>query len=166
MEKTIQILNELVAEGVIEKYAIGGAVASIFYIESTITFDLDILILIKKEKKSLISLSPIYEWFNSRGYEFDKEHILIEGIPVQFIPAYNDLVEEAVNNSVERTFKNVKTKVISPEYLIAIMIDTYRSKDKERVLRFFEEFDVNMNVLNPILTKYDLADKFKTLKNL
>lgn len=91
---------------------------------------------------------------------------MIEGIPVQFIPAYNELVEEAVNNSVERTYKNVKSKVISPEYLIAIMIDTYRSNDKERVLRFFEEFDVNMNVLNLIFTKYDLADKFKTLKNL
>jgi hypothetical protein len=165
LEKTIQILNELEDAGVIEKYAIGGAVAAIFYIESTVTFDLDIFVLLKKEKKSLISLSPIYNWFESKGCEFEIEHIIIEGIPVKFISAYNELVEEAVNNSVERTYKNVKTKVINPEYLIAIMIDTFRAKDKERVIRFFEEFDVNPEALDSILTKYDLTDKFKRLKN-
>ncbi len=111
----------------------------------------------------MISFSPIYEWFDSRGYEFDKEHILIEGIPVQFIPAYNELVEDAVNNSLKRKYKNLYTKVISPEYLIAIMVDTFRKKDKERVLRFFEEYDVDLKVLNPILAKYELEVKLKTL---
>lgn len=51
LEKTIQILDELESEGVIEKYAIGGAVASIFYIKSNITFDPDIFILLKKKRK-------------------------------------------------------------------------------------------------------------------
>jgi hypothetical protein len=33
MEATLRVLNELEAEGVISRYAIGGAVGAIFYME-------------------------------------------------------------------------------------------------------------------------------------
>jgi hypothetical protein len=62
--------------------------------------------------KILISLSPIYDWLSRRGYKADKEHIIIEGIPVQFLPVYNDLVREAVYNSTGKKYKDTLTYVI------------------------------------------------------
>ena len=125
MEKTFKIINQLKEEGIIKDYAVAGAVASIFYIEPITTYDLDIMIVLKEESDSLISLSTIYDWFRKKGFQFDKEHILIEGIPVQFIPAYSNLVEEALNNSLEKKYENTLIKVINAEYLIAIMSVSY-----------------------------------------
>lgn len=163
MEKTLQIINQLRDEGIFKDYAVAGAVASIFYIEPITTYDLDILIVVSEDNTSLVSLEPIYDWFRQNGYQFDKEHILIEGIPVQFIPVFTDLVRDALNNSLEKKYADTLIKVVSPEYLIAIMLNTFRQKDRERILRFVEEFDINYEFLNEILKKFDLVDKYKSL---
>ncbi len=99
MEKTIQIINQLKEEKLIIDYAIGGVIASMFYIEATTTFYLDIFIKINTAKSKSVSLSPIYNWLKEKGYHFEKEHAIIEGIPVQFIALYNELTEEAFLNS-------------------------------------------------------------------
>lgn len=164
MEKTFKIINQLKEEGIIKEYAVAGAIASIFYIEPITTYDLDIIIVLREKNSSLISLSPIYDWFKKKGFQFDKEHIIIEDIPVQFIPVYNDLVEESINNSLDKKFENTMIKVISPEYLIAIMLDTFRQKDKERILRFMEESEIDHVKLNLILKKYKLTEKYLSLK--
>ena len=39
--------------------------------------------------------APIYEFARGRGYAEQAEALIIEGFPVQFIPAYNELVREA-----------------------------------------------------------------------
>ena len=44
-----------------------------------------------------------------KGYKEQEEHIVIEGIPVQFIPAYNALVEKAIDEAVKVEYKGVKT---------------------------------------------------------
>jgi uncharacterized protein (UPF0297 family) len=44
-------------------------------------------------------LLPIYDYLKKKGYKPFKKHIVIAGIPVQFIPAYNDLVKEAIKNA-------------------------------------------------------------------
>lgn len=164
MEKTFKIINQLKKEGIIKDYAVAGAVASIFYIEPITTYDLDIMIVLDEENSALVSLSPIYDWFKNKGFLFDKEHIIIKDIPVQFIPSYNDLVDEAIINSLDKKFENTEIKVISPEYLIAIMLNTFRQKDKERILRFTEESEINLEKLNVIMEKYKLTDKYKSLK--
>lgn len=163
MEKTFQIIIKLKEEGVIKDYAVAGAVASIFYTEPVTTYDLDIIIVLSKNDNTLISLSPVYDWFKNKGYGFDKEHILIEGVPVQFIPVYNELVEEALKNSLEKKFGETIIKVMSPEYLIAVMLNTFRQKDKERILRFMEESEVNQEILNLLLEKYNLTERFLSL---
>jgi hypothetical protein len=44
--KTLQILNALERDGIIIRYAIGGAMAATFYAESVLTFDLHIFVLL------------------------------------------------------------------------------------------------------------------------
>src|SRR5512139_2258433 len=48
MDKTLQVLNGLERDGVILRYAIGGAMAATFYAEPVLTFDLDIFVLLPR----------------------------------------------------------------------------------------------------------------------
>ena len=101
VEKTLKVLNDLAKKGLIERYVIGGGIAVICYAEPVLTYDLDVFCFLPTEREGLITLSPIYEYLGKKGYSVQGEHVAIEGIPVQFIPAYNELVEEAVNKAVE-----------------------------------------------------------------
>ena len=42
MKKTLKIINELQQQGLIKNFAIGGGIATIFYVESILTYDLDV----------------------------------------------------------------------------------------------------------------------------
>lgn len=44
MHEALRALNEIVADRVIEKYAIGDAVGAAFYIEATQTEDVDVFV--------------------------------------------------------------------------------------------------------------------------
>ncbi|MCL0084202.1 hypothetical protein M1N82_01455 [Dehalococcoidia bacterium] len=114
VEKTLKVFNELEKTGLIRRYVIGGGIAVLFYAEP-ITYDLDVFCLLPvcpppaagrpAERRGLITLSPIYEYLQKKGYSVQEEHIVIEGIPVRFIPAYNELVEEAVEKAREVEYR-------------------------------------------------------------
>jgi len=165
MEKTLRVINQLEKEKVFERYAIGGGTASLFYLEPIMTYDVDIFF-IPKEETPLISLSPIYEWLKKKGYSTSKEYVMIEGIPIQFIPAYNELVKEAVLNSKKKKYGNTTTKVIQAEYLLAIMLQTFRVKDKERIIQFLDKKKIDETKLDVILRKHNLSERFIQFKKI
>ena len=139
MEETLKVLNELEKKGLIERYVIGDGIGVLYYAEPVLTYDLDVFCVLPTEREGFITLSPIYEYLRKKGYRVDGEHIVIEGIPVQFIPAYNKLVEEAVDEAGEVKYKRVKTRIVRAEHLLAIMLQTYRAKDRERMLLILDE---------------------------
>ena len=96
MEKTLQVLDALERDGIISRYAIGGAMAATFYAEPILTLDLDIFVVLPETAGGLLTLTPLYNDLRRRGYPEEGECVLIEGIPVQFLPAYNALLEEAL----------------------------------------------------------------------
>ncbi|MBI2092238.1 MAG: hypothetical protein HYT75_04505 [Deltaproteobacteria bacterium] len=98
MKKTLQVINALERDGIIQGYAMGGATALLFYTEPALTFDVDIFVFLPSAKKTsaLLDIAPLYKHLESKGYRAEKEHVMIEGIPVQFLPVYNSLIEEAV----------------------------------------------------------------------
>lgn len=158
MDKTLKRIRELQNRKIIGDFAIGGGIAVLYYVEPLLTYDLDIFFIPVEE--SLDVLSPVYNYMREKGYKFDKEHVIIEGIPVQFLPVYNELVNEAVQESVEAKYGRIKTKVLGLEYLVAIMLQTYRTKDRERLIKIFEEAEVDFRLLRKILKKYNLHDKY------
>jgi hypothetical protein len=164
MEKVIKIINEMQALGIIKKYAVGGAVAAIFYIEPLLTYDLDIFFLPAEESESLLALSPVYDYLKRKGYKPEQEHIIIEGIPVQFLPIYNDLVKEAVDNAVQMKYKDTVVNVLRQEYLLAIMVQTSRPKDKQRIIKFLSEGNFNEVVLEEILNNHKLKTRFELFR--
>lgn len=164
MEKTLKVLNELERRGLIERYAIGGGIAALFYTEPVLTYDLDVFVFFTATKSSLITLSPIYDYLRSKGYREDKEHIVIEGVPVQFLPVYNPLIEEALMEVREVKYKQVKTRVFQAEYLLAIMLQTGRTKDKARMTQFLEEAKIDQKNLAAIIRRHGLKGKWQEFK--
>ena len=113
VKRTIEVLNELEQQGVFSRYAIGGAMGAIFYTEPFLTFDLDVFVVLPAAGGGLLTLAPIYDALRARGYiEQANECVIVEGVPVQFLPAYNSLVEEALNHAQNTTYENVPTRVL------------------------------------------------------
>lgn len=165
MRETLKVINELKEKGLITDYAIGGGIAALFYIEPFLTYDLDVFIIPreKKEQKGLIFLSAVFDYLRSMGYSWKGEHIIIEGVPVQFIPA-DELEKEGVENARVIEYEEIKTKVISPEYLIVILLRAGRKKDIEKIERLLEQTEIDRKKLNELLNKFNLKEKFNSLK--
>ena len=51
------------------------------------------------------------------------EHVLIEGVPVQFLPAYNALADEAIETAATLDYEGVPVRVVRPEYLVALYLE-------------------------------------------
>ena len=99
-----------------------------------------------------------------KGYREQEEHIVIEGIPVQFIPANNELVEEATERAIEIKYKRMKTKIVRVEHLLAIMLQTYRPKDRERILLILDEAPIDMPYLENVLERHGLQEKWSKFR--
>jgi hypothetical protein len=160
VEKTLEIINRMEADGRIGRYAIGGAMAAIFYVEPFTTYDLDIFFA-ADVSGGLVMLTPVYEYLAAAGYEAEGEAVNIEGWPVQFLPTYNPLIAEAVEQAVEIKFKGTPTRVLSAEHLVAIMLQTGREKDYARAAKFLEEGVVNIERLAAVLSRHGLKDKWR-----
>ncbi len=154
----------MVRDGVVERYAIGGAVAAIFYIEPINTNDLDIFFRVENLSADLTFLSPLYDYLTALGYKAQGEAVNIEGWPVQFLPVFNPLLEEAVEEAREIKFKLTKTRVMQAEHLVAIMLQTGRLKDYARIMQFVEQKVIDDARLSDILGRHDLMKKWKTFE--
>jgi len=164
MKATLEKIESLRVSGLFDSYAIGGGIAHFYYIEAGTTYDLDVMVQMNVPTSGLISLGPIYEWAKKNGYEVSEEHIVIEGIPVQFLPAFNPIIVEAIENAERVELFGVQTFIMKPEYLMTIMLDTYRAKDRERLGQFMVYVPQAVNRFELLLKKFDLLDKYSTFK--
>lgn len=165
MEETLKVINQMQSDGVIGKYAIGGAVGATFYLEPTSTFDIDIFISFSAGPGSLIvSQEHIYNYLKTLGYEPEGEHILIKDWHVQFLPADDKLNNEALAQANETNVGGVQTWVMKPEHLMAMALKTGRGKDMVRLQQFVERKSFDASKLNEILARNGLLPKWKQFK--
>src|SRR5216117_431213 len=114
----LRAANELVSSGLIEDYALGGALAAIYYAEPFTTYDADI-VFIATDKTLNAGIPAIYSHLQSKGWRVEREHLMVNDFPVQFLAA-SGLTEEAVRDANRIQFEGVPAKVFRPEYIIAI----------------------------------------------
>lgn len=134
---------------------------AIFYTEPFLTFDLDVFVVLPPTAGGLLTLAPIYDALRARGYTEENECVLVEGVPVQFLPAYNALVEQALNQAQEVMFEGVPTRVLRSEHLVAICLQTGRNKDRDRVRILREQAKLDLNFLAEILRRHQLERTWK-----
>ena len=161
MKRTLEVLNELEQQGVFTRHAIGGAMGATFYAEPVLTFDLDIFVLLAPSAGGLMTLAPIYEALRARGYHEQHESVSIEGVPVQFLPAYNSLVEEALREARDVLYEDAPTRVLRAEYLVAISLQTGGEKDRERVRLLRAQANLDDILLLELIHRYDLTERWK-----
>lgn len=167
MKRTLQAINKLKEKGAIGDYAIGGAVASFFYVEATLTEDLDVFIRIDSRKDEIVILSQLFDGLAEEGYkEFKKEGIIIDTWPVQFLPATTELEIEALKKANKKIIEGEEVKVLSAEYLMAICIQVGRAKDKIRLDQFLSEKCFDENIFYDIINRYNLTEKYNKIKKV
>jgi hypothetical protein len=170
MKRTIEVLNQMVADRVIVAYAIGGAVAAYNYIEPTITEDLDVIVSFDGEERpsGLVTLTPIISYLSSKGYtEFSKEGILIDHWPVQFLPIASALDAEALADALEIDLEipnqaSVPTRILTAEHVIATALNIGRPKDHIRINQFVEAGAFDAVKLCSLLERQGLTAKWTT----
>jgi hypothetical protein len=162
VERVFQRLNELERTGLVGRYAVGGAFAFIYYAEPFETDDLDVFAHIPSAGL-LINLAPIHEHFRKLGYPEEGEKIVIEGVPVQILPAAGPLEEEALQEAIQITVGKEPTRVFTAEHAVAEALKTNRAKDRMKILHLQETATTPLNRerLESILSRHGLLDRWR-----
>ncbi len=162
IQDVIAMLNQMERDGVIERYAIGGAVGATFYLEPVSTLDIDVFIAFKPQQESIIvSPAPIFDYLKHFGCKMEGDYIVIGGWPVQFLPASGPLLEDALSDAVEVDVEGVRARVFTAEYLAAIALQTGRAKDKARLLQFIEAGAFDAKRFQGVLAKHGLFEAWQ-----
>jgi len=162
MKDTFIVINQMVSDGVIGRYALGGAVGATFYLEPVATLDVDVFVFLGENTSgTLLSLAPVYDYLLGRGHRAEGEHLVIGDWPVQFLPPNSPLEEEAISKATSQTLEGVPLWVMSAEHLVAIALKTGRAKDCARILQFIESGSLDSVALDEILLHHGLLDKWE-----
>jgi hypothetical protein len=162
MKATLAVINQMQADGVIGRYAIGGAVGATFYLEPSATIDIDVFVSFKHgQSSSLLTLAPVYDYLAAHGCQAKGEYIIIEGWPVQFLPPGDALGEEALAQAIETNVDAVPTWVMTAEHLVALALQLGRPKDFTRILQFIEAGVLDSDKVDQILSRHGLLAKWE-----
>ena len=163
--EVIKALNQMQVDGVIERYAIGGAVAATFYLEPVTTLDVDIFVVLKGEPGTPpTSPHPILDYLMAHGCTMAGEYVVIAGWPVQFLPPNSPLVEEALHQRAARDVGGIPTWIFSAEHLAAIALQAGRPKDKARLVQFIEAVALDTARFEDIVTSHHLTDALRRFR--
>lgn len=167
LQKAVQVVTTLAERHVVRSYAIAGAVAALNYIQPTFTEDLDILISVgdfEKRQSGLILLTPIERVLGEMGYsERTDVGYLIEGWPVQFLPAASALDVEGLDRAIEVDIgAGTKARCLRAEHVVAIAVSVGRLKDLARIETFLNQRAVELAALKDVLERHRLQAQWKT----
>jgi hypothetical protein len=154
----LRALEELKAAAVVEDYAIAGAMALVFWADPVPTYDLDVLVFLPEQETPLVSLGAIYQWAAAQGYPVDGEHVIIGGVPVQFLPAHNQLADEAIETAATLDYESTPVRVVRPEYLIALYLEpsARTPKRRERAAALIEAAATDRRLVEQLIQRFGL----------
>jgi hypothetical protein len=160
MKEVAELLNALRDAGVIMEYALFGAIAQMRYTEPLVTLDADVLVAVPLPER-LDLLRPIYEFCAARGYFPEGEAIRVGAWPVQFVPVFSRLTEEALERAETADFEGVPLRVIRPDHLALIALSLGRAKDVARILALLESGSITREQIAALAPRHGLADAWK-----
>ena len=163
MQVVCDILEQLLREGIVSRYAVGGATAAGFHGEPLATRDVDVFVFLDPPEGSmLVNLDPVFRRLAELGFnEFDEEGLLIHGFPVQFLSAAPGLETEAVEQAIILEWEDHRLRVMRPEHLAVIALSVGRPKDRARLVYLVELPDFNAEPFRQILNRYQLLDRWQ-----
>jgi hypothetical protein len=158
-----RLLNGMRDDGIIRNYAVFGAIAQMRYTEPVATLDADILVVLP-DTTGLDALSSIYRYCEARGYHPAGEAIVVDRWPVQFIPAFSALTEQAVAEAETDAIDGVPLRVVTAAHLAVIALSVGRNKDHLRVLSLLDAGAVSREDVQALAQRHDLADRWRAFE--
>ncbi len=152
------VVNALRSSGVVSDYAIGGALGALFHSEVVRTFDVDVFVTLPPQSGLIVSLAPIYEWCAARGFAAQGEHVLVHGVPVQFLVGDKGLEREAVEAATEADYEGVSVRVMRAEHLVALFARVGDARRRERARTLLDAAPIDRALLADILARYGIAE--------
>ncbi len=163
MKAVAEVLEAMKAAGVIQDYAVFGAIAQMRYTEPVATLDADILVMPIQES-GLEALSPIYRYCEARGYLPQGAALRVGDWPVQFIPVFSVLTEEAVRAAETGEIDGIPLRVVSAAYLAVIALSVGRPKDHLRILSLLEAGSVRAETIEMLAARHGLSERWRVFK--
>lgn len=163
MKRVAELLNEMLQAGVVLDYAVFGAVAQMRYTEAVATLDADILVKVSNPE-ALDVLAPLYAFCRERGYEPEGEAIRVGDWPVQLIPTFDPLTEDALREAETADFEGVPLRVVRADYLACIALSVGRPKDHARVLALRESGAVTDAGISALAERHGLAEQWQSFR--
>ena len=160
MKEVAQLLNEMRLSGVIIDYALFGATAQMRYTEPVATLAADVLIALSSPE-GLDALTPVYEFCSAKGYPPEGEAVRVGAWPVQFIPVFSPLTDEALQQADTADFEGVSFRVVRADYLAVIALSVGRSKDFTRLLALLESGSISREEIARLAARHNLSEAWK-----
>lgn len=154
-----KLLDDMREAGVITDYAVFGAVAQMRYTEAVATLDADVLIAVPRPE-ILDILTPIYEFSRARGYHPEGEAVRVGDWPVQFIPTFSRLTEEAMREAETTDLDGTPLRVVRADYLAVIALSVGRGKDLARILSLREAGAVTNEQIGALADRHGLSSSW------
>jgi hypothetical protein len=162
--EAIQEMNRLKQHRVIKDYAVFRAVAATFYMEPMFTEDMDVIVLVESDEESIKTFRRVGEF--AQGME--GMHYVFGDVPVQLFPTtLKPVYRDALENALNRRIENTRVKVVVPEYLILLYLESFRPRDRFRIQQLLPK--ANIGLLNQLLERFDdargtLASRLQTVR--
>jgi hypothetical protein len=164
VQEVAQLLLDMLSAGVISDYALFGAVAQMRYTEAVATMDADVLVAVSTAPQ-LEPLRPIFEFCTSRGYAAEGEAIRVGDWPVQFIPAFNRLTEEAMREAQSAEIEGLPIRIVRADHLAVIALSVGRPKDFTRILSLIESHSVSPREVERLAERHGLSAEWHRFKS-
>jgi len=144
------------AAGVIQNYALFGAIAQMRYTQPVVTLDMDVRVELPASSRIDV-LGGVYQFCAGRGYQPEGEAIRIGAWPVQFLPVYDALTQEALREAETARMSGVPVRVVNADYLAAIALSTGREKDNARILALLDSRKTNRRKIMKLAKAFGLG---------
>lgn len=157
MKDVARLVNAMREAGVITDYALFGATAQMRYTEPVATLDADVLVVLP-QTTGLDLLAPIYRYCEAQGLKADGEAVVVGRWPVQFIPVFSPLTEEAVAAAETDEIDGIPVRVVSAAHLAVIALSVGRAKDHLRIVSLLEAGATTPEAIREVASRHALVE--------
>lgn len=142
----------------INQVLIGGMALVNYDIDRTTT-DVDFLFLSKEEIPT-----DVYGFKHHRksAFQHNKTHVEVEVVTGNTINISNEFVEKIFDTAYDKG----KFKIASPSAIIAIKLGRFNEVDKEDIVNLYKNYNINIDVFKPYLSKEEINNYNNLIKNI
>lgn len=157
MRDPLRALNRVVADGVIETYAIGGGIGAAFHLEPSLTEELEVLVLEGTQRAPGIEEALILQ-----GGVSEAGRVRFGAWPLRLILSANALMEAAIREALSVEFAGIPARVCTAEHLCALALQAGSIHGEMRAAMFVEEQKVDRARLAHLAGQHGLIEALRS----